>query len=436
MFSNIHFREILTKGGQILFVRSLGAGLSFLLQILLARRVDQVEFGIYSYCVTLLMLFSSVGRFGLDLGLVKQVSTAELRNGNESANAWLLSTLIFTVIFSTIISLPLYLSAETISALIFKDTRYAPVVMIFISLVPLYSIMFLLAEGLRGKKATTTASTIQVLIIPSVIISYLLLSNDSIGLIKIGYLYICGIIFGIVLGVYSWFYLLRPAPILKVSYIGLATISRYGLPYFIGSIGSIVLTWSDTLIVGMVSEPENIAAYYAACKIATLTSFVLISVNSIAAPKYAALYASGDIKTLEKISQLSTLLVALLALLPALIFVIFADELMSLYGKGYNTGSIYLIILTLGQYINVLCGSVGLMLVMSHNQSLMAKVYIISAILTCAVSYLLGKEFGALGVAVGTALGTAFWNVWMLILVKKKVGFWMFSFKPKIFYKG
>ena len=71
--------------------------------------------------------------------------------------------------------------------------------------------------------------------------------------------------------------------------------------------------------------------------------------------------------------------------------------------------------------VNAFCGSVGVLMTMTGHQLEAAKVYITAAILNIFLNVLFIPPFGIEGAAAATALTTIFWNLVLLMRVRKKI---------------
>ena len=79
--------------------------------------------------------------------------------------------------------------------------------------------------------------------------------------------------------------------------------------------------------------------------------------------------------------------------------------------------------LALGQFVNVITGSVGYLLLMSGNEKDMRNITIIVGLFSLVLSILLTKYYGALGTSVAIALALAAQNLMAVRMVKKRLGF-------------
>jgi len=95
--------------------------------------------------------------------------------------------------------------------------------------------------------------------------------------------------------------------------------------------------------------------------------------------------------------------------------------LLSLFGADFVAGYPALIILTAGMIVNAAAGPVGLLLNMTGHQRLCAKIFGTSALINVVLNALLIPQLGIVGAALATAATMILWNLWLLIMVARKL---------------
>ncbi|MCP3907287.1 MAG: hypothetical protein GY712_04650 [Oceanicoccus sp.] len=184
-----------------------------------------------------------------------------------------------------------------------------------------------------------------------------------------------------------------------------------------------VVQWAPQLMLGAWASAENVAFLAVAQRTAMLTSFVLFAVNAIAAPKFAAMHAKGDSIGLQRMAIWSVRLM-LLAAVPALMLMLLAPEwLMSLFGEEFRTASTALMILALGQFVNIATGSVGYLLSMTGHERELRNNAIVSAVVGLVLGTVLIPAYGLLGASIATAVAVASQNLLGVYQVRKHLGF-------------
>lgn len=206
----------------------------------------------------------------------------------------------------------------------------------------------------------------------------------------------------------------------KISFSELLQIS---IPMFIVGIASLISNYFPVIFLAYIKVPKDVGIFNIAYKIATITSFFLVSINSIVAPKISESYWSGKINDLKNIIILSAKLNFWSSTPLLLSFILFPKFFMGLFGDEFVAGYRALIILSIGQFVNAFCGSVGYLLTMTGNQDVFRNIYFISTILNLLLCFILIPLLGVDGAALSFSISMIFWNVLSLIIVKKKFGF-------------
>jgi O-antigen/teichoic acid export membrane protein len=190
----------------------------------------------------------------------------------------------------------------------------------------------------------------------------------------------------------------------------------------------IILQQVDIIIVGAVRGARDAGIYAAASKTATLVSFVIMAVNATAAPRFASLWALG---CLDELQRLVTALAALIfwpSLAIATGIAVLSGPLLDLFGHEFRAARPALLVLLVGQLINASAGSVGYLLTLTGYHREATRALALSA-LGCILLAAVGVwAFGLIGAALGTTVGFLLWNGALYWLVVRRLGIY-----PSIF---
>ena len=181
--------------------------------------------------------------------------------------------------------------------------------------------------------------------------------------------------------------------------------------------------WSGQFIAGVYVPSEEVAQLAVAQRTAMLTSFILMAVNLVVAPRFAALYKQGNMEGLERLALMSVKLMVLFAIPIVAVMMFFPSFLMKLFGEGFAEGGHLLQILAVGQFVNVVTGSVGYLLSMSGHEKDLRNTVLISGPLAIIAAVALTPLWGATGSAIATALAVATQNLVAVFWVRKRLGF-------------
>lgn len=194
--------------------------------------------------------------------------------------------------------------------------------------------------------------------------------------------------------------------------------------FIIGSL-HLIMSQTDTLMIGSLKSTEELGIYNIAFALSLLCSFVLNSVNVISAPKFSEIFYANRANELEQVAVKSSF-IAFIGTLPiALILIIFGKWILSFYGNDFISGYYVLIMLVIGQLINSLSGSVGYFLNMTGYQKQLQNILLISALMNIFLNYILIPIYGIYGAALATLASTILWNTIGTIYIKNKFGFYI-----------
>ena len=194
------------------------------------------------------------------------------------------------------------------------------------------------------------------------------------------------------------------------------------IPLLFNDSAFVVLSQTDTIMTGSILGSYYVGIYSAAFKTATGVSFILGSINAIAAPMFATLHAQGDYAGLQKLTSSVARWMFYPTFIFALLLIIYGDRVLSTFGTEFVAARWSMTILILGQLVNVGAGSVGYLMEMTGHHKQCAYVLGCSAILNVVLNAVLIPTLGIIGGAIATALTMALWNIWLHQLVVKHLG--------------
>ena len=182
---------------------------------------------------------------------------------------------------------------------------------------------------------------------------------------------------------------------------------------------------SDLWILAAFRSDEEVAIYGAAVRLVSLIGLFFTIIDAIVPPLIARLQVQGQKQRLERILRTTATLVTLPVIAILLLFMLFGDMLLGfIFGDYYRSGATVLIILSLGQVVNVYTGSCSYTLVMMGQQRILFLVSIISAAISVCCGLIWVQSSGAIGVAVATTLGMSVQHILALCLVRYRCGIW------------
>jgi O-antigen/teichoic acid export membrane protein len=183
-----------------------------------------------------------------------------------------------------------------------------------------------------------------------------------------------------------------------------------------------ILGWTDNIILGIFRTSEEVGMYDAAFKLSTLSAIVLLAINAIQAPVFSDLYQKKEMGRLQQIIIKSNRLLFFTSLPLTLLLCIFPETILGFLGEGFKGAWIALILLAIGNFINSITGSIGILLQMSGHQKQYNKIITTTAIGSIVLNFILIPKVGILGAAISSSAAKIIQNLLSVVYAKKHLG--------------
>jgi O-antigen/teichoic acid export membrane protein len=205
-------------------------------------------------------------------------------------------------------------------------------------------------------------------------------------------------------------------------------------PLLLVESGSFVSMWIEQIMLGVLGTHEDVGIYSVCVRYAILTSLSLRSINTIAAPKFSEYFFQNNYKNLANVVRKSTKMTFWIAFPVACLYTIFPNFFLGIFGNSFTHGSLALSLLGIGALINVMTGSVGMLLQMTGHQKIVQRILWCTVFLEFILNWTLIPLFGITGAAIASVICSAVNNFSMVFYVKKHFGFYTLYF-PIFFEK-
>ena len=186
---------------------------------------------------------------------------------------------------------------------------------------------------------------------------------------------------------------------------------KSGSPLLIGALLQLVIQMSGTILLGVWADTTDVSLFSVSWRTAMLINLILLAVNASAQPKFAELYARRDMAALAATAHKATLLMTVCATPVFLVFLLAPAFVLGAFGGDFAAGGATLQILSIGQFVNVATGSVGVLLVMSGHERDYRNGQIAAACVVLILNFMLTPSHGAVGAAIATASALVVQNV-------------------------
>lgn len=419
---DVHTIEVIKKSSASLLVKIGGMVVGLLVSIFLGRALGAEGLGIINLANKIVIFLLVFTMFGMDHVIIKRVAIDHERKNPKGIAGTMFTSFWINVAIALVLSFVLILVAYPISLDIFhSENLYIPLVIALAMIIP-QTISRIYAAGLIGIRKVWQSNLVnQTLTMWSVGLGILVLFlfGIEITIINVAILYgISRIVTMVsVTGYWKKFFKYKgPREWQGKPMFNMA------LPLLLVMATVIISESADTIMLGWLSNPEEVGLYSVAARLALLVSFFLQVSNSAISPKLASLFADKRIDEMEKMVKRVTGGLILIAVASLLIFIFGGKLILSLWGSEFTEAYLVLVILGIGQFFNISTGCAGLLLIMCGHEKVHSRISLVSIILNLVLNYFLILNYGAVGAAIATAITVGLENVIKLTLAKMKVG--------------
>lgn len=427
---DVHFKEVLQGTFVSLIARIITGLIGFLFVIILTRGLGARDAGLFILSLTCLTLAVILAKVGLDNVVVRFVAVKAVGNLFGAVRSVGRQAMKILVPTSLAIATILYLCAEKIAIQVFEEPDLAGLIQIMAIAVPFVTINTLHSELLRGLKYIFAYQIHKDVLVPSIAIVGFILLIPIAGEKGAAYAYVIAAFASMLSAMFFWGKA-SGGTTRNGSSVTKHELIVSGLPLLMASSMFFINGWVATILLGIYESPTEVALFNVANKLAWAGSYVLISVNSIVGPKFAAIHATGTAVELCKVAIQASRFTAILALPILLVFFLIPEFFLSLFGSEFTSVVVPLKILIVGQTANILTGSASQLLIMTGNERDLRNIISLSALLNSVVGFLLVQVYGLIGVAISVALVTIFTSVATCILVYRRTGIIVYAFSRK-----
>lgn len=397
------------RGTTVIFLSTfIGLGLNYIYGVFLARWFGASDFGVYSLGLSIFGILSVLSVMGLDnaaLRFVPRVSDGERMQLFDKL--FLLGLCVSVIVFFVI-----YSATSLIAINLYNSYRLADILVFFALAIPSYSASSICLSFLQSVHDVQVRMVIKYIVEP--VLKVLL----TIAFILLGYK-LEGAVISFLIA--SWSILAlgfiavkarggKCEDEKKVS-IRYGDIISYSVPIVIGMVFTIVSSKSDFIILGYLVSSVQLGIYAAALQTSAITAIVLQSVESILIPYISEAVNSLDIARLKTLYHLSLRMAYVIAMPLFLVFILYPMDVLRLFGNEFVSAEMCLILLAIGQFLNIATGSANAVLLMLSK----TKVVMINSILNgCALvgmNLILIPKYGIIGAAVSMLISTLFVNL-------------------------
>ncbi len=410
---NLNTRSLIKKFMGTAGIQLMSKGLSVITGIILARVLGPEEFGRYGLIMSIVAMAAIPTIAGMPQLMIREVANSQLEKRWGELKGLLRWSSIYVITLSAAVMCALSV------AIYFEwiELRIGQYLWFGLAIIPVRGLLAKQNAVLNGLRFPVLAQLPQGMINSVLVLiplSGLLLTNHALEATSVLVIQI-GASLGAALA--SGYLVLRKSPselknfsrVYKFKYWHSAL-----LPFTFLAVISTLNNELAVVMLGFLGSEEAVGYFKVAMQGVTLLSLGLVAINSITGPNIARLYKQGDMIGVQELLTRSVRLSALTSVPFALFLIFFGDWIVVLlFGPEYLPASKILTILCVGQIVNVLMGSVGLVLQMIGQERRALKSLLITLIITFVLLVTLIPLYQSIGAATAVSFSIIIWNILM-----------------------
>jgi O-antigen/teichoic acid export membrane protein len=405
-------------------ITGVGIGISFLVQILLARKLGAEQFGLYAYVMGWMALALLPAKLDFDSAATRFVGAYAGTGEWDLLNGFLRRGAQVVLTASAVVACTAALGMLTWRYL--QGRAVEPVFWAACALLPLTALMLYLASVLQGFRRVPASQFPPLVLRPILFglgVLFLVILNAS-ALSTTAALLLNSAATVVVL-LLQWHLVAgaqaahRAAPRyemrewLKTAF-GLLSVS----------VAQLVLAGqTDIVIVGTLVSKADAGHYAIANQIAGVLAMGTTAMSFVAAPSIAQYHRAGDRVALQRLLN-RVRWANLIPTLPGLAIIVLAGRpLLGLFGPSFKEAYPVLLVLSFGWLQAAAGGSIaGFLLTMTGNERAGAGIIGAAAGVYLVLVAILAPLYGSIGVALATVTAFLFRAIWLGMYVRRKLG--------------
>jgi O-antigen/teichoic acid export membrane protein len=401
------------------------AAIGFVTAIVLAKMLGPSGYGTYAFVMAVVAFIAMPTELGIPGLAVREIAVTNAHKDWSQMRGFIVRAHQTNAVLCVVI-----LAMATVALLIWGDrldVEKRTCMWLGLLIVPLLSLGSLRGAMLRGLRKVVLGQLPEQIIRPLTLLTLILLlplfgtklatpvGIMSVQIISVATAFLCGVAF---------FLRNRPSELAGAEpHFRSGSLLTASIPFGLSAAMQLINGRTDILVLGIFREDADVGIYRVAVQIAAVMVFAIRAVNANQAPHIAHLYVKGDMQKLQKMITTSSQGMALYALLILLAILFFGESIIrTFFGAQFVTAYVPLVILAVGQLVNVSMGSVASLLNMTGHERDTTRIVVIGAIVNVVLNFSLTPLWGMTGAAVATASGLVTWNLIMRRQVRKRIG--------------
>jgi O-antigen/teichoic acid export membrane protein len=416
-----NFAKHLFRGSIIVFAFTIVSALvGYGLRIYLARNLSIIDYGLFYAIMSFIGFFSVFKDLGLGQAMTKFIAEYVGSGDKEKIKPIFLSALAIQAVVAIAIMGIVIIFSDAIAIIYFKSADASlPLKLIAFSGI-VGTFMGTLQQAAQGMNKIKTYSVVEPL--RTILTFSIVIVAISFGIVGVSYAFV-------VAGIVTVFYLVAA---LRNTYIfrGIAAINRaftkkmmlFALPIFIGSLSSLLLLYTDTIIITIFRGVEDVALYQVAVPTSQLLWMLVNSLVVVLLPTISMMWASGQKQQVSNSLSIITKFSFVVVIPFAMIIVAFAEDIIRiLFGNSYLAATLTLQILAISSIFYTTFAIFSISLIAIGKPFTNTKIVATISVANLILNLIFIPHYGIAAAALSTMLAYFIGTIIAFFSVRKSV---------------
>lgn len=392
----------------VLILMVASAFFGYLLRLSLARSISQADYGMFYAIFAFLGIFAIFKDVGLNRTLAKFLPEYLLRKNYKDLKATMIIVLLIQLAVSTIVTLLFFAFSNYLALHYFHDASAAFPFKIMAVVFWIYPFENIFRFSFQGFQNMTQYALVDFLKMLLILVFVLLLMGLVNNVMLPVYAYLIAqilipIIFAIIFFRYVFPEFFRTKA--KLTKALARKVLLFGLPTMFGLVGTIIIAYTDTIVLTYFRPITEVALYQAGQPTAKLLLYVTEATAMVILPLSSELWASRQKQKLqEKLSIIQKYLFVVIIPAALVLFSFPGLVLGLLFGQQYTGGAIVLQFLAIGAIIYTVAYINTTVMIGIGQPKMSTYIILTGALANLVLNLLMIPEWGLFGAVLATVI--------------------------------
>lgn len=397
----------LKKINLAIFLRFIGIFLTFLVSIIVARNYGAEVSGTFFYSLTLANSISVVSRLGLEnIGMKFSSMGWSQKSAKKLSTMYLLYFIFIGFIIYFVTSKFYYLADNNFVDFSITERNLYYIIITSIAI----SVISYCVETTKGFGFPILALVIAHIITP---LSFCIIIYLNMGFFNENLMYPYSLI-SIITALLAVLFLFNSiTKTIKNNNSAMQFKFKSMIDFWFNSvIQRALIPTLPFVLLGLNASSIDVGLYAIAIRISGSVGLILYSINSVAIKSYGDSLRLSNIHKLGSLIQTNTAFSFLLTFPIFFIIFTFAEPLLAVFGDEFIKAKSILYILAVGQFVNMLSGPIGTVLIIADGEKILRNGAILSLIILLVGYFFIPVENPLLRICIAQSIGLIFVNIY------------------------